>query len=320
MTQITNEYFTERRGVIAFSRKVNALRWIWRETPNADIGIDGQVESVDDTGRCHGHIVAVQVKSGDSYVSRGSESEIHFYPTEKHRSYWRNFPLPVIVAVIASDEETIYWADARQQLRSPMSENPKRICLPRSRPLDEDTKQMLFASVGPIGGRILTIDEVVFDLARNRSNNAGFDMSFFELFALGSIDIGSKLFFSMSLCAEIAEYRASIHDMGIGCGGEEYAFLDRYVDYLVSQNLIHLDYGQYMIDRDDRELQPCFIAPLTERGLQVMSRLHRYNTGANVFYESCIGMAYPFQDQLPGRLRAMTQIQRTILSSPDPRG
>ena len=319
MTQITNEYFTERRGVITFSRKVNSLRWIWRETPNADIGIDGQVEAVDDAGKSHGHIVAVQVKSGDSYVSKGNDSEIHFYPQEKHRTYWRNFPLPVIVAVVASDEETIYWADARRQLRSPMNAHPNLIYVPRSRCLDEASKQQFFESVGPIGGYVLTIEEVVVDLARQRSSNSGFDMSFFELFAFGMIDIGSKLFFSMSLCMEIAEYQAAVHGVGFGVGGEEHEFLDRYVDYLVSQNLIHLDYGQYLIDRDERGLQPFFIAPFSERGRQVISHLHQYETDTRAFYESFIGMACPFQERLPERLRAMKQIQQTILSGSDQR-
>ena len=144
-------------------------------------------------------------------------------------------------------------------------------------------------------------------------------MSFFELFALGMIDIGSKLFFSMSLCMEIAEHQAALHGVGTGIGGQEHEFLDRYVDYLVSQNLIHLDYGQYLIDRDERESQPFFIAPLTERGRQVVSRLHCYETGTRTFYESFIGMAYPFQERLRERLQSMTLIQRTILNSPDPR-
>lgn len=65
---VSLNYFTEREGVIAVERIVNELRCIWRETINKDVGIDGQIEHVDERGNATGHLVAVQVKSGTSYA------------------------------------------------------------------------------------------------------------------------------------------------------------------------------------------------------------------------------------------------------------
>ena len=316
MTRVNDQYFKERQGVTLFAQRINELRGIWRETPNADVGIDGQVESVDDVGETHGHIVAVQVKSGTSYVEKGNnEHEIHYYPGERHLRYWKNFPLPVMLVVVAADNRTIFWTDARQQLRSPFNRHPSCIRIPLSQVLNEESRQQFFASVGPFGGRILTIDEVVTDLARQRSDRPEFDISFLDLFALGMIDIGSKLFFSMQLCMEIVEYRAEEHGVAYGIGPYEHAFLDQYIDFLVSQNLIHFDYAQYLIDRDHRGLHPVFIAPFTERGQHVNAVLRRYEQDSRVFYESFIGMIDPFQERLPVRMNELTRIQRLILEN-----
>ena len=101
-----------------------------RETIDADVGIDGQVEHVDDEGNCTGHVIAVQVKAGPSYLSKGDEETIHFYPEEKHRNYWRDFPVPVILAIVDTESQTTYWTDARRYLRSPLTSSEKAIRIP----------------------------------------------------------------------------------------------------------------------------------------------------------------------------------------------
>ena len=131
LPQRTSRDYTERAGVLAFACTINDLRFIRRETLIADMGVDGQVEHVDDEGNCTGHVIGVQVKAGPSYLSKGDEETILFYPEEKHRNYWRNFPVPVIVAIIDTEDKTIYWTDARRFLRSPLTASEKAIRIPR---------------------------------------------------------------------------------------------------------------------------------------------------------------------------------------------
>jgi len=87
----------ERAGVNRFASEISDLGLIWRETSNSDVGIDGQVEFVDSSGVATGLVVAVQVKSGGSYLG-GDEHSIFFYPSPKHSNYWREFPVPVLLA------------------------------------------------------------------------------------------------------------------------------------------------------------------------------------------------------------------------------
>ena len=106
---------TERIGVNAVERIVTAeLKWIWREQPVADFGVDGQIEAVDHDGKPTGHLFAVQVKSGASYFL-GTEETIPFYVDEDHVKYWDQHALPVILVLHNPDDgRTLWeWADLK---------------------------------------------------------------------------------------------------------------------------------------------------------------------------------------------------------------
>ncbi|WBU61864.1 hypothetical protein [Paracoccus albus] len=49
-------------------------------------------------------------------------------------------------------------------------------------------------------------------------------------------------------------------------GYSEYDFLEGYIRFLVSQNLVHANYSDLLIDLEHREMVPIFIAPLSRRG------------------------------------------------------
>ena len=68
-------------------------------------------------------------------------------------------------------------------------------------------------------------------LDANVRDDAGFHLSFLELFGFGITDIGRKLFFSMDLCMEIAEHRAMQHEVGVGVGYSEHQFIEAYVTF-----------------------------------------------------------------------------------------
>jgi hypothetical protein len=55
-------------------------------------------------------------------------------------------------------------------------------------------------------------------------------------------------------------------EYGMGMGSEEYDFLFRYVEFLVSQDLANVDFGDCLIDWNDRQMVPRFVAPLSSRG------------------------------------------------------
>lgn len=73
-------YMQERRGINAVAVAAARMGQIWRETATADVGIDGQLEFVDENGFAKngfatGKTVAVQVKPGPSFFKN---EDIHF--------------------------------------------------------------------------------------------------------------------------------------------------------------------------------------------------------------------------------------------------
>jgi len=157
----------EREGILAVASEINRLGLIWRETEEADVGIDGQIELVDSKGRATGQLVAVQVKSGTSYFHDSGE-EWRYYPAEKHRLYWERFPLPVLVVLHSPLNGKSYWADARLALRSPGRSSLKYISIPKNQRLQDATPEELFASVGMSSRPFLPLAEVLakLELAR----------------------------------------------------------------------------------------------------------------------------------------------------------
>lgn len=90
------------------------MKWIWREQPVADFGIDGQIEPIGDDGRPNGQLIAVQVKSGPSYF-RGTKDNLTFRVDDDHLRYWDQHALPTILVLHnPKDDATVWqWADFR---------------------------------------------------------------------------------------------------------------------------------------------------------------------------------------------------------------
>ncbi len=76
----------------------------------------------------------------------------------------------------------------------------------------------------------------------------------------------------MDLASTIAEVNLSVSDfeVGVGIGHAEHEFLFDYVKFLVSQDLAAVDFGDCLIDWQDRQMHPHFVAPLTSRGRQLV--------------------------------------------------
>jgi len=75
----------------------------------------------------------------------------------------------------------------------------------------------------------------------------------------------------------IAEHKLSAagSEFGVSLGGPEYDFLRKYIGFLISQNLVHANYSDLLIDIDVREMMPMFIVPLSKRGRELRDLISR---------------------------------------------
>ena len=77
----------ERIGVSSVEKIINQMGMIFREQPVDDYGIDAQIEIVEN--KCAtGKLIAVQIKSGNSYFKELTPNSIIYRGKRKHYDYW----------------------------------------------------------------------------------------------------------------------------------------------------------------------------------------------------------------------------------------
>jgi hypothetical protein len=304
LPSVQPNYQQERVGISSVALALAKLGLIWRETPMADVGIDGQVEHVSSDGLATGRLLAAQVKSGPSYF-HDHDTHWHFYPEGRHRVYWERFPIPVILFLHDPENGVTYWCDARQWLRSPETSKNAYIAIPKTHRLDQTTPEQLFAVIGFGTDAFMEVPDVLRHMIRTRCPNASFPVSFFELFVHGLTNICRTLYFSMDVAMNVAESNLARAEAptGVGIGPSEHDFLFSYSRFVVSQHLADVDFADCLIDWLDRELQPTFFAALTSRGRELVSvisehedrfretgSLHGHQAGVRVAQETLIGV------------------------------
>lgn len=100
---------TDRIGVNAFERIVlKELKWIFREQPTVDVGIDATIERVANNSPT-GEQIAVQIKSGLGNVKVNKDGHFDYYLSQVHYQYWLSYPIPVIIVLYDTENEILYW-------------------------------------------------------------------------------------------------------------------------------------------------------------------------------------------------------------------
>lgn len=96
-------------GVEAIRAKFARLGWFVREPVRPGYGVDLFVETATDAPT--GRLLALQVKSGASYIGEG-EGDITFRTDQKHIDYWKRHSLPVIVLLYdptSASSALVWW-------------------------------------------------------------------------------------------------------------------------------------------------------------------------------------------------------------------
>ncbi|MBD8515767.1 DUF4365 domain-containing protein [Plantibacter sp. CFBP 8804] len=260
---VNDDVFTEREGVLRVAKEVNSARCIWRETVSMDVGIDGQMEHVNEGGQATGRMVFVQVKSGSSYFRGASADKVPYYPAAKHKGYWERSPLPVILVLHNDATDETYWVDARDSLRRGESV----ISVPKANQFNANCVRIILGLVGPLPATPMTMASLAAEAIARKSPSSGMPIDFLDLFLHGLMNLGNSVYFGVDLVMELAGAKLAHEqsEFGLGLGGIEYDFLRDYVIFLTAQDLVRVDFDEF--NRDwDRGLVGQFMAPLTLRG------------------------------------------------------
>lgn len=274
LPKVPETAFVERQGVIRVEEAANTAHCIWRETLMRDVGIDGQIEYVDPEGHATGRLVAVQVKSGESYFTGSGRDYVSYSPPERHRLYWERSPIPVILVLHDPSTGELVWTDARAAIRDGRAD-PIRIS--RTSVFDAEGVLKALRSQGPLPTSALDPATVVAAMLAEEVQVDGCTLSFFDLFFQGLTDFPVwHVYFGMDLLVETADVKAAVLGTGggIGIGAAVYDFVDRYVSFLIAYDLARVDYDSFTRLTRTAEMVGRVLAPLTERGNQLVGFVH----------------------------------------------
>lgn len=99
----------ERMGISFCGYKAEEKGWMFREQPIDDIGIDAHMEITDKDGKAR-QLVALQIKSGESYFKHNKEGYISFRSiNERQYNYWTTNTLPCIVVLFNPKDKMCIW-------------------------------------------------------------------------------------------------------------------------------------------------------------------------------------------------------------------
>lgn len=105
---------TERIGVSACSLLFSKNNFVFREQPIADYGIDAIIETKEGSAPT-GKMIAVQIKSGESFFKETDGNDVIYRVDEKHRNYWINHALPVIIVLYSPSLDECFWEIVNNQ-------------------------------------------------------------------------------------------------------------------------------------------------------------------------------------------------------------
>lgn len=104
----------ERIGVSMCELLFSKNNFIFREQSIADHGIDAIIETKEGSTPT-GKMIAVQIKSGESYFKETDGNDIIYHVDEKHRDYWINHALPVIIVLYSPSLDDCIWEIVNDQ-------------------------------------------------------------------------------------------------------------------------------------------------------------------------------------------------------------
>ncbi len=125
----------EREGVNAVESVFIKFGWIFREQPIVDVGIDAQVE-VCENGKPSGQLIALQIKSGESWFQEKSDTGFIYRGSVAHLEYWKKHSLPVIIVFYSPASKQIYWQVVQEKYIKATGKGWK-IVLPFTQKLNE---------------------------------------------------------------------------------------------------------------------------------------------------------------------------------------
>ncbi|MDX2548271.1 DUF4365 domain-containing protein [Streptomyces sp. WI04-05B] len=118
------------------------LKWLFREQPTEDYGIDVHAEVVDGED-VRGRLLALQIKSGKSWFRESAPEGWWFRPDGAHVDYWLNHSLPVAVVLYHPETKRCHWQLVNRQTLQETPTGGWKLLVPEAQMLDASARKTL---------------------------------------------------------------------------------------------------------------------------------------------------------------------------------
>ncbi len=155
---------TEDLGIAHTHSIVAEMGYFFREQSKHDFGIDAHIEIANDAGKGMGRNLALQIRSGKSYIKIDINGNIVHNTTQRHITYWAEHSLPVLLVIYDPDQRSAWWCDVKAYIsRHPrmLKHKPYVIRIPQSQILNANSKEQ-FRQIAEVPTHSLTLDHSHF--------------------------------------------------------------------------------------------------------------------------------------------------------------
>jgi tetratricopeptide (TPR) repeat protein len=141
----------ENMGVGAAQVEFSRWGWAFRTQYVKDYGIDAHAEPFDDPHQPSGRLLALQIKSGDSYFREETADGWWYRGENRHLRYWLNHVLPVLIVIYDVNCSTLYWQQVTED-RVVYTDEGWKILIPRDQVVSVEAAEQLRAIVDAAPG------------------------------------------------------------------------------------------------------------------------------------------------------------------------
>lgn len=263
---------TERLGVHHVASVFSEIGLIFRETSNSDTGIDGYIEEVNNNNEATGRLLAVQIKSGKSYLNDQGDYFV-FYADESHIRYWKLYPIPIILCIYNPDTKNIYF----HLIKRHSIELTNKICIPKKQILSSKYREDIFKCIGGVSRAYHTSQELYDIMNETKIIVNDSYVSFMDMFIGGLTNLCSDLFCDISVLKNLIDLRGKQPIIYIGLN--EYEFLWDFIKFITCENLAIINFDACLLDWEERGMVPKFLASLTYRGIEYRNFVENKHPG-----------------------------------------
>lgn len=252
---------TERLGVLYVATIFTEMEFIFRETSNSDTGIDGYIEVINNNHEATGRLLAIQIKSGTSYLNDQGDHFV-YYADESHIRYWKLYPIPVLLCIYNPEVKCAYF----QSIKCHSQEFSNKIHIPKEQILSYENIDKIFKCIAGVSTAYHITQDLYEIMKETKIIIADSYVSFMDMFVGGLTNLCSDLFCDISVLSNLIDIR--VKQPMIHIGYKEREFLWDFIKFITKENTAVVNFDSCLFDWEERMMVPRILVSLTYRGIE----------------------------------------------------